>query len=74
MTPHALPQVLIGWGGDTVVVSCRGTASFRNALSDIQVTRRCHTIPKLSFCDHEHVLAQLLLHPDGYRSDTLPYP
>ena len=30
-------QVLIGWGGDTVVVSCRGTASFRNALSDIQV-------------------------------------
>ena len=33
-------QVLIGWGADTVVVSCRGTASFRNALSDIQVLLR----------------------------------
>ena len=66
MTPHALPQVLIGWGGDTVVVSCRGTASFRNALSDIQVPRpTCHTTSKLRFCNHEHDLTQLLLHPDG---------
>ena len=30
-------RCLVGWGGNTVVVSFRGTASTRNALADVQV-------------------------------------
>ena len=30
-------KVLVGWGGDTIVVAFRGTASFSNVLNDIQV-------------------------------------
>ena len=33
-------KVLIGWGGDTIVVAFRGTASFANVLNDIQVSVR----------------------------------
>ena len=29
-------KVLVGWGGDTIVVAFRGTASFANVLNDIQ--------------------------------------
>ncbi|KAK9837540.1 hypothetical protein WJX84_004530 [Apatococcus fuscideae] len=35
-------KVLIGWGDDTVVVSFRGTASARNAATDIQFWRTSH--------------------------------
>ena len=37
-------KVLIGWGGDTVVVAFRGTASFANVLNDIQA-RLVHRFP-----------------------------
>ena len=30
-------QVLIGWSDRTIVISFRGTASFRNAIADLQV-------------------------------------
>lgn len=30
-------RCLVGWGGNTVVVSFRGTASMKNALADLQV-------------------------------------
>ena len=33
-------RCLVGWGGNTVVVSFRGTASTRNALADVQVSSR----------------------------------
>ena len=29
-------KVLVGWSGDTIVISFRGTASLRNALADLQ--------------------------------------
>ena len=30
-------QALVAWGGDTIVVAFRGTASFQNMLNDVQV-------------------------------------
>ncbi|KAL3143143.1 hypothetical protein ABBQ38_003412 [Trebouxia sp. C0009 RCD-2024] len=35
-------RCLIGWGGSTVVVAFRGTASMKNALADLQAWRIAH--------------------------------
>ena len=35
-------KCLLAWSEDTLVLSFRGTASTRNAISDLQVTAQAH--------------------------------
>ena len=48
-------KVLVGWGGDAIVVAFRGTASFSNVLNDIQVHHQlllCCTMPGVASQGH----------------------
>ena len=48
-------KALMAWNEDTVVLSFRGTASFRNVLADIKVRHERHACVAFQACMFERV-------------------